>query len=413
MEKASESKDLDISDKTGRDGLFPPLFVPEEEIEIAVKELREVLQQARRIDELARKGKDLFQSPDLEKQSVKEEASLSVSLMKRAHKQANKQRCNEYNFAYTLEVSPGSIKIGRKSLKPKKENTEKSPRYRQRTVIREWSPKSRANMVARMCTLDYSPLLRNPLQPPAMITLTYPDKWEEVAPNGEAAKRHIFMLKKRYARAFGSPLIGVMKVEYQARNAPHFHILCGPPQTQTFKSWLADNWADIVNHPNPIEKEKHRLVGTHISYDKKYRNFDSKRISIYFLKHSAPNIGSKEYQNRPPQLWIDAGKVGRFWCYWGLKPLVRKVPISYREAVIFSRTLRRLSQSGKPMRRKVASGFIYKGNRTVRTGELRKRRVQVPVKRFPAILGFISVNNGARMTLYLARVLTLEKSGRC
>jgi hypothetical protein len=67
----------------------------------------------------------------------------------------------------------------------------------------------------------------------------------------------------------------------------------------------------------------------------------------------------------------------------------------------------------KPMRKKVIYGRIYKGNKTMTTGQLRKRIVKVPIKRFPSILGFIAVSNGARTTRDLTRVLTLERTGRC
>ena len=180
-----------------------------------------------------------------------------------------------------------------------------------------------------------------------------------------------------------------------------------------FRKWLSEAWADIVDHPLPDEKATHLRSGVHVSYDEKYSGFDSRSISVYFSKHAAPNRGSKEYQNTPPQLWKDEASIGRFWGYFGLKPLVWKVPLSYREAVCFSRTLRRFSSRGrpgqaKPMRTRVVYGQIYKNQGTSRTGLLRRRVVKVPVKRFPTVLGFITVSNGARMTRYLARVLTLE-----
>jgi hypothetical protein len=57
-----------------------------------------------------------------------------------------------------------------------------------------------------------------------MLTLTYPGDWLIVAPNAEVVKRHFQALCKRYGRAWGEPLIGPWKLEFQRRGAPHFHI---------------------------------------------------------------------------------------------------------------------------------------------------------------------------------------------
>jgi hypothetical protein len=251
-----------------------------------------------------------------------------------------------------------------------------------------------------------------------MITLTYPDKWELVVPTGQHAKRHLIALKKRYERKFKTPLYALWKTEYQSRGAVHFHLLCAPPNTPAFRKWLSETWADIVDHPLAEEKTKHVLSGAHVSYDEKYSGFDSRSISVYFSKHAAPNRSSKEYQNQPPQLWKDEASIGRFWGYFGLKPLVWKISLNYREAVKISRTLRRFSSRGrpgqpKPMRTRIAYGWIHKNQATSRTGLLRRRVLKVPVKRFPATLGFITVANGARMTRHLSQFLSLETKGQC
>ena len=355
----------------------------------------------------------------LPESETKLKGTLTSRLHTRSQEQTIKQWRKEHNYSYRLEVSPGSIKIGRKLANPEREKVRgNTPNYKQKSAIKEWSPKSRANMVARFSTLDYSPLFTNELQRPAMITLTYPDKWELVAPTGQHAKRHLLALKKRYQRAFKTPMYGLWKVEYQSRGAVHFHLLCSPPNNPAFKKWLSETWADIVDHPDPEEKTRHMLSGTHVSYDEKYGGFDSRSISVYFSKHASPHGGSKEYQNRPPQLWSDAASIGRFWGYFGLEPAVWKIPMSFQEAATVSRTLRRMSKRGgpgqaKPMRKKVAYGRIYKNDKTQNSGLLRRRMVKVPVRRFPSILGFITVSNGARITRDLARALALQRTGRC
>ena len=407
MENDKNSQlDLDICDINGRIRNSLANLVSQEEMESAVIELKGALKLVR--------GKEDSVNPWHPNSNPKGELNKSSIIKQRGHEQTYKQWNKEHNYSYKLEVSPGLIRVSRQLANSERERIrQKSPNYKRKTKIKEWSPKSRANMVARFSTLDYFPLVSNELQRPAMITLTYPDKWELVAPTGQHAKRHLIALKKRYERKFNTPLYALWKTEYQSRGAVHFHLLCAPPNSPEFRKWLSEAWADIVDHPLPDEKATHLRSGVHVSYDEKYSGFDSRSISVYFSKHAAPNRGSKEYQNTPPQLWKDEASIGRFWGYFGLKPLVWKVPLSYREAVCFSRTLRRFSSRGrpgqaKPMRTRVVYGQIYKNQGTSRTGLLRRRVVKVPVKRFPTVLGFITVSNGARMTRYLARVLTLE-----
>ena len=413
MQKTNtQTQSLDICDITGREHEYSANLVTQEEIAIAVSHMKNVLTNIRKIEN------DRVIPWKQESEIGIGESSFGL-IKRRSQDQTFKQWNKEYNYSYRLEVSPGSIKISSKMANPDKERVrEKTPNYAKKSNIKEWSPKSRANMVARFSTLDYQPLVSNALQRPALITLTYPDKWELVAPTGQHAKRHLLALKKRYERKFKTPLYGLWKTEYQSRGAVHFHILCAPPNNPAFRKWLSEAWADIIDHPHPEEKARHLISGTHVSYDDRYASFDSRSISIYFSKHASPQGGSKEYQNKPPQLWKDEASIGRFWGYFGLKPVVWKISLSYREAVSLSRTLRRLSKRGlpgapKPMRTKVVYGHIYKNNKTRTSGLMRKRKVKVPVERFPSILGFITVSNGARITGYLARVLTLERTGRC
>jgi len=407
MENDKNSQlDLDICDISGRISNSLANLVSQDEMESAVKELKNTLELIR--------GHETSTSPWPSNSKPGIELNKLSRIRIRSDEQTYKQWNKEYNYSYKLEVSPGLIKVSSQLANPERERLrEKSPNYRSKTKIKEWSPKSRANMVARFSTLDYFPLVSNELQRPTMITLTYPDNWELAAPTGQHAKRHLIALKKRYERKFKTPLYALWKTEYQSRGAVHFHLLCAPPNSPEFRRWLSEAWADIVDHPLPDEKARHLLSGVHVSYDEKYSGFDSRSISVYFSKHAAPNRGSKEYQNTPPQLWKDEASIGRFWGYFGLKPLVWKIPLSYREAVCFSRTLRRFSSRGlpgqpKPMRTRVVYGQIYKNQATSRTGLLRRRVVKVPVKRFPTVLGFITVSNGARITRYLSRVLTLD-----
>lgn len=300
---------------------------------------------------------------------------------------------------FSLELSPGSVRLT--CFWPHAKGQTESQRARGKSKIYEWSAKSRAKMVQRLCTLDYIPMIGKQERLPALITLTYPGDWEEVCPDGKTAAKHLRLFQKRYQSRFGEPLIGIWKREFQARGACHFHILTAPPVGKGFREWLSQTWADIVAHPNPIQRQNHILAGTGLDYEQGLRAFDPKRVAVYFSKHSSPNKGGdKEYQNRVPALWVEAGNVGRFWGYWGLKPLIENVPISNADAIRVARILRKWARANaRPQRIEV-----WRLHR--KSGTLHKRVLSRKARRFPRQLGFVSVNDGSAIGECLARLLT-------
>lgn len=295
-----------------------------------------------------------------------------------------------------FELSPGSVRLSRVSRVP----SVKSKNYKSKQNIVEWSDKSRARMTSALCSLDYRPLFQHADHIPAMITLTYPGDWLTVVPDAATAKKHLQALRKRYERTFGVPLIAIWRQEYQRRSAPHFHIFCAPPTGHKFREWLSLAWAEIVAHPDPKEFEKHLKAGTGVDYEKGLRSYDPKRVAIYFAKHNSPNKGSKEYQNKPPKEWVAAGSVGRFWGYWGLKPLIVKTEISDEDALFVARVLRRWSRS----KRRYTKRKVFRVN--PKTGEFYTRTANRPSKtRMSNSLGFVSVNDGSAMGTALARAV--------
>ena len=113
-----------------------------------------------------------------------------------------------------------------------------------------------------------------------MLTLTYPGDWLTVAPDAQRVTLHFQALCKRYERAWGEPLRGPWKKEFQGRGAPHFHISTTPPMGTTtvpdpatgapirvdFKRWLSITWADIVAHPDEEQRRRHLAAGTGVDY---------------------------------------------------------------------------------------------------------------------------------------------------
>lgn len=312
--------------------------------------------------------------------------------------------------------------------------------------IRGWSRKSRSNMVFRLATLDYSDFLSG-VETPAMVTLTYPGKWEKVAPDGATVKKHLTSFFKRFERAFGLAWQGVWKLEFQRRGAPHFHLFQTIPQVKAgfyrdssgrgrkmlgeglnFRAWLAITWADIVSAKGDDYKN-HVLAGTGIDYAEGARARNPRSLAQYFSKHGS--YSAKAYQNEVPELWRESGKsVGRFWGYRGLKPLVRGITITADESIKMARILRALgsrSTRWNGTTRKVetvkAVCRIKRARRTIlRDGTIKTcfdddgnpvdvlhyRWQTIPVKRMTGTAlggGYLCVTDGAKTASNLGRFL--------
>lgn len=215
---------------------------------------------------------------------------------------------------------------------------------RGRRVV-EWSPKSRRRMVQTFAALDYT-RLRDLPGDLGMVTLTYPGDWQVVAPTGKAVKAHLRAFQLRWKRALGTPIVGLWKLEFQRRGAPHFHLLLSVPALMPdgspFTSWLSSTWASIVGAPDPAEYARHLVAGTAVDFGTTSRMDDHKRIAVYFLKHAGKGSGSKEYQHVVPQLWqSEEASPGRFWGFWGLERPVVNVDVDVLDFMTARRVLRR------------------------------------------------------------------------
>ena len=225
---------------------------------------------------------------------------------------------------------------------------------RLRGRITEWSGKSRANMIRRMSSTDWRPMLAWSAAP--MVTVTYPGPWFAFAPTRACVGRHLEALKESYRREFCAParrkVMGAWKVEYQRRGAPHLHLLLPIPPGQTlaaYRKWVAQTWHRIIwedrgadflrllrllGHDSDgaalvyAEHEARSLsAGTAVDEGEGARMRDPRRIALYFLGHSLSHAadGGKEYQHRLPASY--AGRAGRWWGIWGLPDTTQAVHV--------------------------------------------------------------------------------------
>lgn len=292
-----------------------------------------------------------------------------------------------------------------------------------RSEITGWSRRSRARMVRRLCELDYSPMLADTSRIPAMITLTYPGDWKTVAPNGKATKKHQRAFQERWKRAWGQRLVGIWKLEFQRRGAPHLHIFAVPPHGTSrdgrdFRTWLSETWADVVAHPDPEERRRHVLAGTGIDFAEGLRARDPRRLAVYFAKHGT--FAAKEYQHQVPEEWQQLGAgPGRFWGYWGLEPATAAVEIDPHMATDAARVMRRWAAAqgttrrvtvvrtsgGVPRSRYPQINSLAGAAYETSPGKVRYRNVRRPVKRLPRGRGWISLNDAPAFASALARHL--------
>lgn len=295
-----------------------------------------------------------------------------------------------------LSLNPGVVKISRsrtglqgKQVMP----TSRRP-------IKAWTAKSRANMIARYSSLDYSEMLGDYSKIPVMITLTYPNDWLTVAPTGKAAKAHLISFRKRFERRYGTSMSALWKMEFQRRGAVHFHIFCIAPETiPLFREWVAQVWCEIVNHPDEEEQKRHLRAGTSVEEASGSSHEAPKRIAVYFAKHASPNFGKKEYQNSPPAEWIENGNLGRFWGYWNLKWEFEVLELSSEEALVVSRVIRKWYHS----KREITRRKVFRTN--TETGEIYVRYSSMRLARFRSISGFLSTDSGTALAIELKRLI--------
>lgn len=295
-------------------------------------------------------------------------------------------------------------------------------------VITEWSRKSRSAMCRTFAELDYSPLVESG-RVPAMVTLTYPGEWETVAPDGASVKRHMVLWRKRFQREFDEPARYIWKLEFQRRGAPHIHLWMAPPMSpgssgRGFAQWLSETWAQVVDHPDPVQKARHLLAGTAVDVRNGLKACDPKRLAIYFTKHSSPNLhGNKEYQHIVPELWQQPGRgPGRFWGVYGLRKSIAIVEVAQDAYITARRIVRRWSRSqavyGNPASRFPTAAIPRTAIRLVprldrATGVVKYRRVRrrrTLCNQGGLAGGYALVNDGPAFASRLSAALSIGRA---
>lgn len=267
---------------------------------------------------------------------------------------------------------------------------------RYRAAITEWTARSQANLIRAILSLDLASMLADG-RPPAMVTLTLPDAWLDLAPDGAQARRLFERFRARWARRWGAPS-WIWKREFQDRGAPHWHLWVIPPteDLREFKAWLSLAWTESLKISDPIERAKSRAHGAHLSLAEGLRASDPKRLAVYFLKESGPSA-AKAYQNKVPAAW-SGEVVGRFWGVAGISKSVAAAELDPAHMDTVWRILRKIRESHTRYR----TATVNRVNS--RTGEIRRRKVNRRY-RVRATAGWIALNDGPAAAAQIARYL--------
>jgi hypothetical protein len=265
-----------------------------------------------------------------------------------------------------------------------------------RAAITEWSRRSQANLVRAILSLDLAGML-SAGRPPAMVTLTLPGSWVDLAPDGAQARRLFERFRSRWARQWGAPA-WIWKREFQDRGAPHWHLWVVPPTSDLagFQAWLSDAWTSALRISDPAEQRKSLAHGTHVSVAEGLRASDPKRLALYFLKESGP-VAVKAYQNRVPREW-EGQTVGRFWGVAGIPKSLATVELDPSVMDTVWRLLRRVREAHAGTRRMTVDRVNQ------RTGAIRRRNVTRRLK-IRSTAGWVALNDAPAVAAQIARYL--------
>lgn len=182
----------------------------------------------------------------------------------------------------------GTLKTSFKALrvtKPCNSSSDQTPPDRSGTTIQGFSTKSRSRLRI-LAENSAVPLI-------SQFGLTYHNEWPV---DGRLAKRHLDNFLRQLRRLV--PDIGYLwLLEFQRRNAPHFHIFLTIPPTEELRLKLAAAWCQITSPNDPEALRFHQDQRNWIDWDM----FSSGYLTKYLDKDAQKSIPEGYYN------------FGRFW----------------------------------------------------------------------------------------------------
>jgi len=188
----------------------------------------------------------------------------------------------------TSSISQHNIEIYSKSLRirrPSRVGENHSIPDRSGTTLQGFSSKSQRNL--RFTAVNASPALIS------QFGLTYHNEWPT---DGRESKRHLNAFLVALRRLL--PDVGYLWImEFQKRNAPHYHLFLTVPPDQSQQRHLAEVWSRLTSPNDPAALQFHMHQNNWIPWEMNNANYLAKYLD-------------KEAQKAIPQGYHS---FGRFW----------------------------------------------------------------------------------------------------
>jgi hypothetical protein len=176
--------------------------------------------------------------------------------------------------------------------------------------VTSFTRRSRSRLLKLMSQCD-----REQISKSLFVTLTYPRTFPR---ESSTYKHHLDLFGRRLRRRFPAASL-VWKLEFQVRQAPHYHlIVLGIPFLA--KQWLSRVWYEVVGSGDI----RHKRAGTQVQRVESYR-----RALSYAAKYLGKMASSNDNQD-----------AGRFWGVIGRESLPRHVIFTRVDKRGFSRIVR-------------------------------------------------------------------------
>lgn len=153
-----------------------------------------------------------------------------------------------------------------------------------RGIVTKFSSASRKRLLDTLAKVDQTQITSRPI----FVTLTYPG---EYSPEPGVWKRDLDTWFKRFRRAYPKAS-AVWRLEFQARGAPHFHLLVFNVKWID-KGWLSGSWYAVVGSGD----KRHAKAGTRVEHVRSWRG-----VMWYASKYMAKKTQSEAM-----------APVGRLW----------------------------------------------------------------------------------------------------
>ena len=168
-----------------------------------------------------------------------------------------------------------------------------------------------------------------------------------------------------------------------------------------FPVWLSETWADVVAHPDPNERSKHRKAGPASTTPEPLGQLTP--AASGHISRSTPLSPQRSTSITFHSCGVSRNRTGPFLGSWNMERISLEVPVDAATAVIVARTARRWSVA----RDRTRANWAVSQGRPYR----RRRR---PLMASGA--GYVLVGNGSTFAESLARVVwTLSQAsiGKC